>query len=52
MKQTLLNGRFIIESKLGSGAFGSIYCVVDTTTSVKYAAKIVTSSKGLEKRQC
>jgi serine/threonine protein kinase len=52
MKQTLLNGRYIIENKLGSGAFGSIYCVVDTSTSIKYAAKIVTRSIGLEKRKC
>ena len=39
--QEILDGRFKIQKKLGSGAFGEIYKVEKKKTGESFAAKIV-----------
>jgi serine/threonine protein kinase len=40
-----LEGRFVVQKKLGSGAFGEIYKVEKKKTKQFYAAKIVSELK-------
>jgi serine/threonine protein kinase len=42
--QEILDGRFKIQKKLGSGAFGEIYKVEKKKTGESFAAKIVSTT--------
>ena len=45
--EELNDGKYKIIKKIGSGSFGEIHLVVDTTTNIEYAAKLEASKSKL-----